>query len=352
MNQKEILMHPCLLQKMKNDICWWIENVETASKPILHGQPEITLFSDASTKGWGGVYGNQSAGGRWNLVECENHINYLELLAAYYTLLSFCKGKEKVHVRLMVDNTTAVACINKMGSKTEKLNDLTRIIWLWCKDRGIYLSAAHVPGSLNIIADKESRTFNEDTEWMLKRNIFHCLTASFGPMSIDLFASRLNHQLPRYISWRPDPQAHSVDAFTFDWSSCYGYIFPPFSLLSSVLQKLEAEQAQAVVICPMWTTQAWFPKLLKLLVDNPVILPKQALIMPQDPQRKHPLQSKLRLMACKLSGIASQTEEYRQQLPTLFCHHGGIQPNDNIGVISTDGCSFVVHKKLIHCSHL
>ena len=36
------------------------------------------------------------------------HINYLELKAVYFALRSFCQN---VHVRFMVDNTTAVAYI-------------------------------------------------------------------------------------------------------------------------------------------------------------------------------------------------------------------------------------------------
>jgi hypothetical protein len=37
--------------------------------------------------------------------------------------------------------------------------------------------------------------------------------------SIDLFASRINKQFDTYVSYRPDPQASAVDAFTLIWSS-------------------------------------------------------------------------------------------------------------------------------------
>ena len=73
--------------------------------------------------------------------------------------------------------------------------------------RNIHLSAAHVPGVDNVQADKESRSHNLDTEWQLKPEIFAQLQDRFGPLEIDLFASRLNHQLPKYAAWRPDPQA-------------------------------------------------------------------------------------------------------------------------------------------------
>lgn len=56
---------------------------------------------------------------------------------------------------------------------------------------------------------------------------------------MDLFASRLNRQLENYISWFPDPFAFTSDAFFISWSDFKPYIFPPFSLIGRVLQKLE-----------------------------------------------------------------------------------------------------------------
>lgn len=51
-----------------------------------------------------------------------------------------------------------------MGGMKENLNDLTREILLWCINRDIWLTAAHLPGSENCEADYESRNSNDDTE--------------------------------------------------------------------------------------------------------------------------------------------------------------------------------------------
>ena len=37
----------------KDDLAWWIENVDTALNPISHGNPVIEIKTDASKKGWG-----------------------------------------------------------------------------------------------------------------------------------------------------------------------------------------------------------------------------------------------------------------------------------------------------------
>ena len=46
-----------------------------------------------------------------------------------------------------------------------------------------------------------------------------------GGCDVDLFASRVNAQLKSYVSWRPDPDAMAVDAFTLDWSKFRAFVF-------------------------------------------------------------------------------------------------------------------------------
>ena len=70
-----------------------------------------------------------------------------------------------------------------------------------------------------------------------------------------MFASRLNYQHTPYVSWLPGPQAIAIDAFTLDWSNHFLYAFPPLSILPQFLQKLELDQAQAILITPNWPTQ-------------------------------------------------------------------------------------------------
>jgi hypothetical protein len=36
-------------------------------------------------------------------------------------------------------------------------------------------------------------------------------------MDVDLFGSFWNAQLPRYVSWRPQPEAMAVNAFSVNW---------------------------------------------------------------------------------------------------------------------------------------
>ena len=57
-----------------------------------------------------------NAGRNWTPTEAESHINYLEILAVLFALKSFSSQISGKHVKVLIDNTTAVAGINQMVS--------------------------------------------------------------------------------------------------------------------------------------------------------------------------------------------------------------------------------------------
>ena len=101
---------------------------------------------------------------------------------------------------------TAVTYINNMGgTKSCICNLIANEIWNWSIDRNIWLSAEHLPGSKNVLADEQSRAFDDTTEWMIHKCVFLELVKIFGSPAIDLFASRLKRQVTTFVSWKPDP---------------------------------------------------------------------------------------------------------------------------------------------------
>ena len=56
-------------------------------------------------------------------------------------------------------------------------------------------------------------------------------------LEVDLFASRINHQLTAFVSWRPKPGAMACDAFNLNRGLMKGYLFPPFLPDSSLHKK-------------------------------------------------------------------------------------------------------------------
>ena len=163
------------------------------------------------------------------------------------------------------------------GTHSKLCNDLAVRIWEWAIKRNVWITACFLPGTENTIADHNSRHFNDNVEWMLNKDVFNKLEIKFGAFDLDLFASRLNNQLEQFASWKPDPEALYVDAFSFCWSDIYTYAFPPFSLIPWVLRKLEQDGGQMLLIAPIWTTQAWYPQVASLLTDYPIWLKGQTM---------------------------------------------------------------------------
>lgn len=330
----------------KSLVNWWILNIDSQSRSLLFCPPQLELQTDASLTGWGAVFEGTRTGGHWAQDELD-HINCLELKAILLGLKALCNSCRQTHIRLKSDNTTAVACLNRRGSKIMSLHSLVEEIFDWALQRGITLSAEYVRGVENAAADQESRIKNYDSEWMLKPHIFSLLCDTLIYPKFDLFASRINAQLPAFASWKPDPLATHTNAFTFDWNNMVAYAFPPFSVIGKVLQKLQEEGSTVLTVLPLWPTQVWFPKALLLLADTPVLLPQESLVLPQDPACRHPQASKLKMTAMLLSGNPSKIRAFRMRLPAFSFSHGDRVRNSNMGHISIHGCLFVSAGKLI-----
>ena len=245
------------------------------------------------------------------------YINELEILAIHFALRCFKSHIKRKHVKVNSDNSTAVSCLNSVGgTKSPSCNKLVQDIWIWCMQNKVWLSASHLPGVLNVEADQQSRQFNERSEWRLREDVFQQISKIWGTPDIDLFASRLHSQLPKYASWKPDPGATHVDAFSFAWTGMLAYLFPPFCLIARCLKKLESDGALGLIVVPLWPTQAWWPQLLTRLIATPVIVPqdKDLLTLPHNGM-EHPLKTKLRMVPCLLSGSSIKHKEFHNQLP-------------------------------------
>ena len=230
---------------------WWLQNVNTSSNTIEFPPVDVVVFSDASLQGWGAALGEQSTGGGWAPNE-QNHINILELKAALFALKSFVSEIKEKHVKIMIDNSSAVFIINNMGtSHNDTCNSIALKIWEFCIRNQIWLTAAHLPGSCNVVADRKSRTLYRDAEWMLNPNdLASALEQLQFQPEIDLFVSRLNKQFKNYCSYRPDPEASRTDVFSISWEKLKFYGFPPFSCLLKTIRKIIQERAKGIIVIP------------------------------------------------------------------------------------------------------
>ena len=174
----------------------------------------------------------------------------------------------------MSDNATAIHCINKMRtSHSMACHHQILKIWEWAIIHKNCLLAAHIPEKLNTVADKESRSNQVDTKWMLQSKFLNLALEQlcFKP-EIDLFAGNVNTQFGKYAAFRLDLGALYIDAFSIDWSDLKFYIFPSISVRPRVLSKVKQDSAEGIIVVPFWPTQVWYPTMLKMLVSTPSLL--------------------------------------------------------------------------------
>lgn len=288
---------------IKHDLEWWLKNIKHSFNPIRNSKFDITIYTDASKTGWGAyIENNEKTHGWWSNSESKENINFLELKAIYYALKSLGRNFKNLNILLRVDNTTAISYINRMGGiQFPHLHKIAKMIWQWCEQRKIWIFASYIKSKDNKIADAESRCKSIETEWELNELVFEEIEYEFGPFDIDLFATKNNTKCKRYISWKPDPNAIAIDAFTVSWKKEFFYAFPPFSLILKTIQKIIEDKAEGVLIVPYWKSQPWFP-LLMSLISSPILFfgPKYNLLLSPF-HSQHPMSSKLILAAVKLS---------------------------------------------------
>ena len=291
-------------QSLSADLDWWEEKILLSSNKIRQNRFVLEIFSDASGSGWGIACNGEVTFGPWNTEELKNHINFLELKAAFIGLQIFCRNRQDCELLLRIDNTTAISYINRMGGiQYPKLNHMARQIWQFCELRNIWIFASYIASKENVDADLASRANNVDTEWELAQWAFEIIIERFGDVEIDLFASSSNRKCERYCSWHPDSDAYCVDAFTIDWRDLKFFAFPPVALILKTIQKIKNDRAQGILIVPFWPSQPWYPLWNTMLVEEPIIFPpNNNLLLSPCRTIQHPLASRMQLMAGTLSG--------------------------------------------------
>ncbi|KAG1133897.1 hypothetical protein G6F38_013197 [Rhizopus arrhizus] len=275
------------------EIRTWMHRLQQWNgRSFLPQTPKKTLFVDASDTGWGCHWQQQTTHGYWNQQEAQQSINWRELKAAFLAIQSF--NIQNTNLLIRTDNTTSLSYINKQGgTRSLSLMTLAIDLWKYCLKHQIHLTAQHIPGVENNIADRESRKIFYKNQWRIHPTAFQTLQQQFGFHDVDLFADRITHLLPKYVSWKPDPGALTHDAFSLSWSQFRNpWINPPWNMITKCLQKLLHERVpQATIVIPHWPSQLYYPLLETLAIQPPVLLTRRNLQV-MHPQAINPLRQK------------------------------------------------------------
>ncbi|XP_064645941.1 uncharacterized protein LOC135499210 [Lineus longissimus] len=241
----------------KADLKWLIEQLRNHNgKATISTKPtgDFTIqcvlgVGYASLTGWGAVIETSKdvAQGRWTKEETRLHINVLELKVVEIALKSLARQAKNCHRHFRLDNSSAVAQINKLGGNKipRPAEDHPRSMGLLYSEKHLIESRAPPRGEEcgsrpSFPSIQRLQRLAPEPE-NLPRN------RESSRLADHLFASRHNRQKQQYVSWKPDPRAITFNAFALDWGRLEAYAFPPFCLIGRCLAKVKEDKANMIL---------------------------------------------------------------------------------------------------------
>lgn len=108
-----------------------------------------------------------------------------------------------------------------------------------------------LPRSQNDKADYLSTIIDLD-DWSMSAALFQLVVSSWGPYTVDRFASFYNAQVPQFNSRFWNLASEVVEAFTQDWSRDNNWFCLPVSLIAPAVRHLIACKGLGSLIIPEW----------------------------------------------------------------------------------------------------
>ena len=104
----------------------------------------------------------------------------------------------------------------------------------------------------------------DSSKSVLCGHVLSNLCLKLGTLTVDLFASRLSHQVTQYLEWKPDPYSIVTDAVSSPCRQGHCYAFPTFCLIPRALSQIQQDQVHTVtLITPCWQTKLWYPQMME-----------------------------------------------------------------------------------------
>jgi hypothetical protein len=240
--------------------------------PFAPPRTRATIFTDASTRGYGGHGSTPTAqlldvSGMWDTQHTCGEINRLELQAVILYLRANQLQLHGLPITLRSDNSSVVAVCNRHSSRSTDMMGTYRELYTLLRSNGNTLQASHITTLDNWRADTLSRT-RDATDFCYNPALLAQAEQRWDVVcTVDRFASSTCHQALPYESRYPCSDALRTDTFTATWHGM-AWLTPPLALMASTLQKVELDNAPAVLVCPDWEAAPWYPRLQRLQQDS------------------------------------------------------------------------------------
>jgi ribonuclease HI len=257
------------------ELKWWLRTLSHNTPHQLRAPtPDTTLVTDASPEGWGACLQRPDTEvvREWGVWPAEfNRLssNYNEFMAILLALKSLRGHLSHTRtIRVLSDNTTAVFNIRRWKGVRQRVTAL-RLLHNLCLQMRWTLISQHIPGAGNGDADALSRMGSTGEYYLSTRMVNRILQLMPRAPTLDVFASRATHVLPRYMTLdRFDGGAVAIDGLSASWADEIVWLHPPLNLILRTLRIVETTRATGVIVVPDWRGQPWFPLLQRLSQDQ------------------------------------------------------------------------------------
>ncbi|XP_073491076.1 uncharacterized protein [Aquarana catesbeiana] len=269
---------------VRQSLNWWLipENLQKGKSflPVTW-----TVVTDASLSGWGAVLEQAAVQGVWSKTERTLPINILEIRAIHLALKAWTIRLQGCPVRIQSDNATAVAYVNHQGgTRSRAAQKEVNQILVWAEMHVPCISAVFIPGIENWQADYLSRQQLLPGEWSLHPDVFWAICQRWGVPDVDLFASRFNKKIDRFVARTKDPLACGTDALVIPWHRfSLIYAFPPILLLPRLLRRIRQERKSVLLVAPAWPRRTWYAEIVRVTVGSSWTLPVRPDLLSQGP---------------------------------------------------------------------
>ncbi len=282
------------------DARWWARLTQASAAlglPWRSPRPRRSMTVDASGVGWGGwmTSGSTVATTRaeWSArlrtqSFSSNRRETLACVLAFFTFRSRGLIPDSSTLLIRSDNSTAVSAIRRAGSRSPAIGKLIEPLLRSAARHSIVLSAEHVPGTDNILADRLSRWATSRNEWGLPMASWTALVHLWPELldlTVDMFASAEHHLLSRFATLDWCREAAWCDAFSRSWAHECPLLTPPFNLIPAVLGRImDDEPRLSLLLTPYWPSASWWATAMSV-ASSACRLPTAAIRPPPPPAR-------------------------------------------------------------------
>lgn len=163
MGVKQPHFHLRITEELRADLLTWQQfldhynGVTIITPSIVDNSSELSLLSDSSKIGYGGVFGTHFIYGSFPLAWQKFDIQFLEIFPIFVLVNVFKFSLANKNILFFCDNSAVVSPINKQTSKNKLVMVILRKLVLTFLKHNIKFRATHIPGKNNILCDKLSR---------------------------------------------------------------------------------------------------------------------------------------------------------------------------------------------------